>query len=206
MEKQLTCDLCGGTDLIKREGVYLCQGCGTQYTLDEVRKMMDDGSPLARRTLGDEAPIRRPLAGVNNNGLAASGYANASLAAFYQNFLAEEGYRASIDNDGDVAFKAEGRNYYISVDEDDPQYFRLIYPRFWEIESEDERERAIKACLETTKGVKVAKLYMIRDNFNVSASVEAFFASLDDVKRIFPRYLNCLQGAVSSFAESMKNG
>lgn len=38
--KQLTCEMCGSTDLIKQDGVFVCQTCGTKYTVEEAKKMM----------------------------------------------------------------------------------------------------------------------------------------------------------------------
>lgn len=38
--KRLTCEMCGGTDLVKKDGVYICQNCGCKYTPEEARKMM----------------------------------------------------------------------------------------------------------------------------------------------------------------------
>lgn len=38
--KQLKCEMCGGTDLIKQEGIFVCQTCGVKYTLEEAKKMM----------------------------------------------------------------------------------------------------------------------------------------------------------------------
>ena len=40
--KQLTCEMCGGTDLLKQDGVFVCQYCGTKYSVEEARKMMID--------------------------------------------------------------------------------------------------------------------------------------------------------------------
>lgn len=42
--KQLTCELCGGTDLVKQDGVFVCQNCGTKYTVEEAKKMMIEGT------------------------------------------------------------------------------------------------------------------------------------------------------------------
>lgn len=42
--KQLTCEMCGGTDFIKQDGVFVCQNCGMKYSLDEARKMMNEGT------------------------------------------------------------------------------------------------------------------------------------------------------------------
>lgn len=41
--KQLVCEMCGSKDLIKQDGLFVCQHCGVKYTLEEARKMMVDG-------------------------------------------------------------------------------------------------------------------------------------------------------------------
>lgn len=38
--KQLTCEMCGSNDLIKQEGVFVCQSCGCKYSVEEAKKMM----------------------------------------------------------------------------------------------------------------------------------------------------------------------
>lgn len=38
--KQLVCEMCGGTELLKEDGVFVCQSCGTKYSVEEARKMM----------------------------------------------------------------------------------------------------------------------------------------------------------------------
>ncbi|MCL1849863.1 MAG: hypothetical protein FWF70_00375 [Bacteroidetes bacterium] len=38
--KQIVCEMCGGKDLIKRDSVYICQNCGTKYSVEEAKKMM----------------------------------------------------------------------------------------------------------------------------------------------------------------------
>lgn len=42
--KQLTCEMCGGSDLIKQDGVYVCQNCGMKYSAEEAKKMMIEGT------------------------------------------------------------------------------------------------------------------------------------------------------------------
>ena len=42
--KQLTCEMCGGTDIVKEEGNYICQNCGTKYSVEEAKKMMIEGT------------------------------------------------------------------------------------------------------------------------------------------------------------------
>lgn len=42
--KQLTCEMCGSTDLMKDGGVFVCQTCGCKYSVEEARKMMVEGT------------------------------------------------------------------------------------------------------------------------------------------------------------------
>lgn len=41
--KQLTCEMCGSTDLMKQDGVFVCQTCGCKYSVEEAKKLMIDG-------------------------------------------------------------------------------------------------------------------------------------------------------------------
>lgn len=41
--KQLTCEMCGSTDLMKSDGVFICQTCGCKYSIEEAKKMMVEG-------------------------------------------------------------------------------------------------------------------------------------------------------------------
>lgn len=38
--KQLVCEMCGSTDLVKQDGVFVCQFCGCKYSVEEAKKMM----------------------------------------------------------------------------------------------------------------------------------------------------------------------
>lgn len=42
--KPLTCEMCGGTDVVKQDGLFVCQFCGTKYSVEEARKMMIEGT------------------------------------------------------------------------------------------------------------------------------------------------------------------
>lgn len=49
--KQLTCEMCGSTDLLKQDGVFICQSCGTKYTVEEAKKMMIEGTVEVQGTV-----------------------------------------------------------------------------------------------------------------------------------------------------------
>ena len=38
--KQIVCEMCGSTDLIKQDGVFVCQACGCKYSVEDAKKMM----------------------------------------------------------------------------------------------------------------------------------------------------------------------
>ncbi len=42
--KRLTCEMCGSIDLMKQDGVFVCQDCGCKYSVEEARKMMTGGT------------------------------------------------------------------------------------------------------------------------------------------------------------------
>lgn len=42
--KQLICEMCGSNDLVKQDGVFVCQYCGCKYSLEEAKKLMIEGT------------------------------------------------------------------------------------------------------------------------------------------------------------------
>ena len=42
--KALTCEMCNSVDVVKQDGMYVCQSCGTKYTVEEAKKMMIEGT------------------------------------------------------------------------------------------------------------------------------------------------------------------
>jgi uncharacterized Zn finger protein (UPF0148 family) len=49
--KALTCEMCGSTNLIKEGGVFVCQSCGTKYSVEEAKKMMVEGTVDVKGTV-----------------------------------------------------------------------------------------------------------------------------------------------------------
>ncbi|MBP5415965.1 MAG: hypothetical protein J6Y58_00400 [Clostridiales bacterium] len=41
--KRLVCEMCGSVDLVKQEGLFVCQNCQTKYSVEEAKKMMIEG-------------------------------------------------------------------------------------------------------------------------------------------------------------------
>ncbi len=120
-------------------------------------------------------------------------------------------YKTELDNDGDVIIKVPDLGtLYLSLYEDDPEYFRLVYPNFFDSQMAYENYGADEALLrsvvnEVNRSCKGAFLTLFRPSedrpWDVSASVEAFLApanSLPDielVKATFGRNVAVIQAA-----------
>ena len=37
---ELTCEMCGSTNVVKEDGLFVCQSCGTKYSVEEAKKIM----------------------------------------------------------------------------------------------------------------------------------------------------------------------
>ena len=42
--KQLMCEMCCSTDILKQDGVFVCQACGCKYSVEEAKRMMIEGT------------------------------------------------------------------------------------------------------------------------------------------------------------------
>ena len=49
--KALTCEMCGSTNILKQDGVFVCQSCGTKYSVEEAKKMMVEGTVDVKGTV-----------------------------------------------------------------------------------------------------------------------------------------------------------
>lgn len=56
--KRLVCEMCGGADLVKQDGVFVCQNCGTKYSVEEARKMMVEGTVSVEGTVAVEGTVK----------------------------------------------------------------------------------------------------------------------------------------------------
>ncbi|MDR3170373.1 MAG: hypothetical protein LBU17_01965 [Treponema sp.] len=124
------------------------------------------------------------------------------LQTMYTDYLKTEGYLPSIDSDGDIYFKSEGKTYYIIVYDNDLGFFQLLYPEFWNIESEEERLQVAESASYATRRTKVAKVFMT-SNGDTSISAEAFLKNPEDFKNVFPRMLSGIKTARDNFIERM---
>jgi hypothetical protein len=50
--KKMICEICGSQSIKKENGVFVCQECGTEYSLEEAKKLLTE--------LGESEPITKP--------------------------------------------------------------------------------------------------------------------------------------------------
>jgi len=125
------------------------------------------------------------------------------LQNMYMNYLSQQGYSPEIDSDGDVRFSYAGYTLFIAVNENDPEYIRIVLPNIWPIESNEEQLQVLIATDYTNNKIKVVKLYL--NNNNTSAAIESFIAEPEDFSGIFKRSLEALEGGVMQFSRKMRS-
>jgi hypothetical protein len=126
------------------------------------------------------------------------------LQGLYLGFLRDEGYKGELDDDGDISFKYEGGFYYIFVDAEDEKYFHMVCPYFWKLEEEEEKLKALRAVNLVNRQYKCGKLFLIKEEKNVTADIGVFFNDVSEFKVFFYRLIGIIQAMVNDFVEEMK--
>ena len=121
----------------------------------------------------------------------------------YSEHLKSEGYVPQADNEGNILFKREGLTYILFASHNDPNYFRLVCPIVWQVETDEQRAKANQVISAVNLNIKAVKLFMVENS--VSASSESFLANEGDYKAILPRSLAALAFGVQTFASLMNN-
>lgn len=49
--KRLKCEMCGDSDIVKQDGLFVCQSCGMKYSAEEAKKMMIEGTVDVKGTV-----------------------------------------------------------------------------------------------------------------------------------------------------------
>ena len=152
--KQLTCEMCGGTDLMKQDGAFVCQNCGMKYSVEEAKKMMIEGTVDVQGTVQ-----------VDNT-------------AFVQKYLANA-RRAKEKEDW-----SETEKYYNMVEQNDPTNIEAIFystfarvkQALLEAETKDKRQGVFN--------VLVKSVSIIDDNYDNANEEhhKLLFQIMDDIK------------------------
>ena len=130
------------------------------------------------------------LSGLICQGQDISNAAENFRASIYD-FLQEEGFFPSIDENRDLVFKKEGIPYYISILEEKPIY--VIFTRDAIATQDADRLVVLNAINEINSGVRALKCSYI-ENY-VRMGIESYCYTAEDFKYVFYRYLGILEAS-----------
>ena len=122
----------------------------------------------------------------------------ASMLAY--NYLASEGFTPSLDEDNDVAFKAQGFNFYIDNYKDDATYLRIVMPNIKTIDSDSIAEMfaAMAACNDINKTKKLVKA-TLSDTGRVSISAQTYLGNCSDVSEFLDTSIDFIVSAAKEW-------
>ncbi len=123
------------------------------------------------------------------------------IQKMYLDFLEGEGIDGTVDGDGDIQFSYNDHTFFLEVNEDDSEFFRLVLPNIWPIESISEGLEVVQACDEVNRSMKCTKAYVTNDN--VWIAVELFVDQPNDFKNVFSRCLEAIENGLEKFIDKM---
>lgn len=164
--KQLVCEMCGSTELMKQDGVFVCQFCGCKYSVEEARKMMVEGTVDVQGTVK-----------VDNSAFVEKYLANARRAYEKEDWEEVEKYYNMVEQNAPnnmeaVFFSAFGKTMLAMVDDDyykKQQKFTVLVKSisvindYYEVTNEDKQEVLTKIY------DALAKMYDVTFVYNVQA-------------------------------------
>lgn len=151
--KQLTCEMCGSTDLMKQDGVFVCQTCGCKYSVEEAKRMMVEGIVDVQGTVK-----------VDNT-------------AFIQKYLANA-RRAKQKEDW-----AETEKYYNMVEQNEPTNIEAIFYSSFARVKQALLEAETKDKRQSVFNVLVKSVSVIDDNYDKTSEdhKKLLFEIMDDI-------------------------
>jgi hypothetical protein len=126
------------------------------------------------------------------------------MQRMYVSYLKQEGYVPSVDEDGDVQFKIEGGTYYIIINEDDQQYFRILFPNMWSIDDNDEFMKVVLVAMNVTGSSKLARVYVTANGKNTNIEASTLLKEPKEFKVHFARMLRAIAYAKNEFVMGMR--
>ncbi|WP_426194487.1 hypothetical protein [Massilia sp. DWR3-1-1] len=119
-------------------------------------------------------------------------------------YFEAEGFRAELDEDGDIRFKYEGLAFVLCFDATDPAFGKLILANVWQIDSPAELALALAVLDNLNRKVKMAKGHTQGDQ--VWFTVELLLEEPSGWTAHVQRCIRALAHALSLFAARMREG
>jgi hypothetical protein len=124
--------------------------------------------------------------------------AQRSFQTSIMNFLREEGYNPSLDEDKRISFKSEGERHLIIISSESP-FFVVFNRAGYTLEGDDGLTRisALLACNDVNLTMNAVKLYCTEKS--VIFNIEQYTRSAEDFKYVFYKNLKILAEAEKEF-------
>lgn len=127
----------------------------------------------------------------------------ASLRATIKDYMVEEGYRPSLNADGEIMFHFEGRICYLQTDASDHDGLRIVIVNFHPLADEAARVRATVAAQEATASTKVVKIFTLDDDTWCTA--ELVMPEPERFTEVLGRTLSAIRAALHAFEKALAN-
>ena len=117
-------------------------------------------------------------------------------------YLQSEGYKPSIDEDNDVAFKYQGYNCYVTNDNDDPTFLSMYIPGVYSVDLEDVAEEysALSVCNEYNRGKKLVKA-TISTTGKVSFTAETYVGDATNMQEFIETALEFMVRGIGAWRD-----
>ncbi len=125
----------------------------------------------------------------------------ASIIAAATSMIEQVGYRAAVDEDGDLAFKIEGKRGFFQIYDEDPNYAR-VWMQFG-LGPEGDFTKEVRVANYLTRVTKAVKMTVDPDKGLFVASVECFFDEIEHLRKPMGRILNALVAAEATFYQQL---
>lgn len=117
------------------------------------------------------------------------------------NYLKEEGLVPRYNENGNIAFKYQMRNFLYLVDDNDQAFFNLTLPCIYDV-TDDNRMAVFEAMNQVNESTKVVKLTIANDS--VWCATEIMMDSTPEMEDLVPRLLNILLTSREKFYKAIE--
>lgn len=184
--KKIVCELCECTEFTKEGGMFVCQGCGTKYTAEEARGMMQEIEGSAHIPIGTPvgAPIGNPNQAQIDNMLVL-----ATTAYEAQNYAEAESYCNKVIEIDAMCYKAwnlkgkavgwQSKIDNLRIEEASHSFCKAI-----DFAPEEEKEELKNQAVEELKRLGLALIDLRKNRFSGSPDAEELNGFTSDKKTI----------------------
>jgi len=113
--------------------------------------------------------------------------------------LIQEGFRPQMEEEEYICFKYESCSMYISLDEKDPMYLRIVLPNFFEV---NKRDKIASLNIINQQNIRYKLGYLVMEENEVSALLD-ILVNKESIETGLIRGINICREIARSFCEEM---